>query len=40
MKPRLLRLEKKEVFENRHFSEAIDKVIMGKKDRRPDMEEF
>ena len=33
--------EKKKFLENRHFSEAIDKVIMGEKiDRRPDKEEF
>ena len=33
--------EKKKFLENRHFSEAIDKVIMGEKiDRHPDKEEF
>ena len=33
--------EKKKVLEKKHFSEAIDKVIMGEKmDRCPDKEEF
>ncbi len=33
--------EKKKFLENKHFSEAIDKVIMGEKmDRHPDKEEF